>query len=1024
MSGPQTANSNLLSSRLIAAALGAAAVLLSQVLSCNHPPPTGPANVSLTVSGKITANNVASKGVTVQLSGDKTASAVTDSLGDYSFTDLGNGLYSIKPSQSGFSFNPGDIQVELAGASRGSLDFKMVQQAPQLVVQKDKIDFGSLQIGASRQVKLGLSNIGLRSLTISTFTFSSAVFSGGTPNLTILSDSLVYVTLTFKPAATGLVSGELTIASNDPSTPAQKITLTGTGIAGVKPAIQASQASLDLGSVQIGSGSTAKLTLTNTGSDILHLSSVTTTNKIFSVDVPSLAIASGRSLDLTVTFTPADTGKKSAQLTVVSDATNSPSLNVALSGTGFKSLPSSIKVEPADLDFGNVYLDSLASRDLKITNTGSDSLLITLLRITGTGFSTSQSGSAIIGPQKSATFTIFFRGTNLGISTGRLTIFNSDPQQVSLDVPLKARLINIPPATVRVHPDSLAFGTVNVGSVGQNAFWVVNPNPVPLNILNITFSDSNFSTQQTALQVPAGDSVQLTVNYTPEAAGALLAQMTISTDAVDNPSIQIGLSGTGFQPVTGKIALGAGQIDFGTASIGQTLIASLTVGNTGDGRLFLSGASIDLPVFTVSQPPDSLEPGGSTTLELQFTPAVLGSARGALVITNSDPDQRLAKVILLGAGIDTSALLPLMQLSQRTLDLGPVIQNLTGTTLLTVSNIGKDTLRVTDIRTSLIEFSANPKQFAVAPSQTLDVTVSFTPFGTGPLTGGLVIFSNDQLRKQDTLTVKGTGVTESGQSGSAEVFINGGTFLMGFSGEIEPVRAVTVSSFYMEANEATNEQFKQFMDAGGYNRIELWTTEGWTWRTTVRDQGFDPDNPRPRFWGTGAAPWESDPYSNRPNSPVVGVSWYEASAYAKYRNKSLPTETQWEYAARGVEGRIYPWGNVWQPGNLNHGQERSPYYDESDGFRYAAPVGSYPSGATPTGLSNMAGNVMEWCLDWYADYNPNETFNPKGPASGLYRVIRGGSWNGSILYCRAFHRNNSESKLRYKDCGIRLVRSF
>src|SRR3990172_1510944 len=94
---PWKAKADFFSSRVIAAALGAAAVLLYQVLSCNHPPPTGPANVSLSVSGKITANNVPSKGVAVQLSGDKTASAVTDSLGGYSFTELGNGLYSIKP---------------------------------------------------------------------------------------------------------------------------------------------------------------------------------------------------------------------------------------------------------------------------------------------------------------------------------------------------------------------------------------------------------------------------------------------------------------------------------------------------------------------------------------------------------------------------------------------------------------------------------------------------------------------------------------------------------------------------------------------------------------------------------------------------------------------------------------------------------------------------------------------------------------------------------------------------------------
>ena len=156
----------------------------------------------------------------------------------------------------------------------------------------------------------------------------------------------------------------------------------------------------------------------------------------------------------------------------------------------------------------------------------------------------------------------------------------------------------------------------------------------------------------------------------------------------------------------------------------------------------------------------------------------------------------------------------------------------------------------------------------------------------------------------------------------------------------------------------------------------------------------------------------------------MGVSWYEAAAYARYRGKQLPTEAQWEYAARGQAGRIYPWGDQDTPALSNHGQSRSPYYDISDGFRETAPVGSFPGGATPEKIYDLAGNVMEWCRDWYDDYNPAETFNPSGPSTGLERVIRGGSWRGSMLFIRGFHRNRSTQNIRYQDGGIRLVRNF
>lgn len=1010
-------------SKIIAVALTLAASLAAVFLACDRKPPLGP-GAAFTISGKITLNGSPAAGVEVNLVGENSATTFTDSTGNYDFSELVNGLYALKPVRSNFIFNPENVEVRLSGASLADQDFTMLLVAPRLVMQKETINFGEVDVGSSKGIDLALSNLGEAQLTVSQFAFSNNEFSGPTAQQIIPPDSLVYVTVNFRPTSTELVTGTLNITSNDPGTPTKTINLSGRGILKGAAQIAAEPQTLNFGFVQVGSSSLSKVNLKNSGSEILHIKSVATSNQAFRYAIPSMTLAVGRSIEMAVSFTPSDTGTKTAQLTINTDAVNNPSLNIGLSGIGIVILPSSVQVTPAAVDFETVLLDSLAERELRITNTGTDSLIITAFVISGAGFSTTFGEGKIIPPQGSETYKIRFLGTSVGEKSGTLTIFNSDPQSLEFNVPLRAVAAYAPPEEIRLEPAALDFGEVNIGSASQQGFWVINPTNVPLEVQSVSSSNPSFSVEAGAFTVPAGDSSLINVTFSPVAEGPVEGLVTLNTNVAGGAEASVNVSGVGFMPITGTLEIATDKLDFGAVMLGQISSLTLTVSNTGEGEIIVSGTSTDDPAFTASIETDNIAPGASADLLIDFTPQHIGGISAKLLIESNDPELPTASIALTGAGVDTTAEEPLMTISPRFVEIGEVMLSLTGSQAMTIGNIGKDTLHVTNIRASRVDFDADPKKLAVPPGLSQTVNVFFTPFGLDEITGSLVISSDDQARPKDTVQVSGIGVEQSSELTDRDILINGGTFLMGKTGEFEPVRVVKVSTFYMDKYEVTNLEFKVFMDAGGYNRTEFWTPEGWQWRMTSKLDNFNPQDPRPRYWGTGDAPWESDPYSNLPASPVIGVSWHEAYAYARFRKRSLPTEAQWEFVARGTKGRTYPWGDFWFNTYTNHGKSRSPYYDESDGFKFTAPVGNYLEGATPEGIHHLAGNVWEWCRDWFGEYNPNDTINPQGPSTGLEKVVRGGSWNGSILFSRTFHRNKSQPHRRYKDGGIRLVKSF
>ena len=300
-------------------------------------------------------------------------------------------------------------------------------------------------------------------------------------------------------------------------------------------------------------------------------------------------------------------------------------------------------------------------------------------------------------------------------------------------------------------------------------------------------------------------------------------------------------------------------------------------------------------------------------------------------------------------------------------------------------------IKVAEVDSSQMMFTNSKGQIALTIKKIIDPSKDNTIVLTPYFENYRLLYDQPITRLKVELLPKGTAISpESVRDSTPMRIVSAGEVELGSREDDEiaeqdeiPRQKVWVDEFLVDIHEVTNKQYRKFMQETNYQS-------------------------EPKYW--------HDPRFNQDDQPVVGISWVDAQAYAQWSGKRLPTEAEWEKGAAGPTGLKYPWGN-----EFNAEAAVSSFNSQQ-----SQDIGSHPQGKSPYGLLDMAGNVWEWCLDWY-DPDMRKKMkgerNPQGPPSGLERVVKGGSWRDGKEALRCANRMGLDPSTRSSVVGFRCARS-
>lgn len=743
--------------------------------SKTQPTPTASFQVSLSsVSfGKVPVGKATTQNLSVTNNGNVAVNITQATISNPQFSLSGMtlpmglatgqaGVFSVSVDPTAAGTVTGTLTLQGDGGSSPAvvnLSATAAASQPQLSLSSNTVSFGAVSVGSTGTSNLVISNTGTADLTISVLTLSGADFgiSGITTPKTISAGQNAPVSLTFKPAIAGVVSGSMTITSNDPTTPTAVVSLSGTGSSTALGQLSPNPASVNFGNVSIGSSASQQITLTNTGNASAQISSITVSGTGYSLSGASTpaTVAASQTLSFTAKFAPSVVGNAAGTVTVTSNASGSP-LTITLSGAGVQS---GLGISPASFNFGSVVDGQTKTQAFTLTNTGTASLTITQVTASGTGYSVSGlTTPATVAVGQSTTVTAQFSPTTAGTLAGTLSISSNapgSPATVSLTGTGVAGTVTMTPT-----PSSVAFGNVQAGSSGSQSLSIKNTGNSNVTISQVTVSAKDVSVTgiSTPVTLTPTQTTSMTVKFSPTSSETVSGNVTVSNTL--GASAVIPVTGTGVQAA---LSITPSSFSFGNVAIGTTDSQTVQLSNTGTAALTVSQVSVTGSAFSTTglTLPLTLNPGQASTFNAQFSPTSTGGASGSLTITSNAPGSP-ATVALTGTGAAATLVL---SLSSNSFSFGNVNIGSSSTQTETITNTGNANVQITGISVSGSGYSLTGAGTPVGLSagQKLTFSVIFSPTVAGSAAGTVTVTSN-AAGSPASISLSGTGVTPTAYS--------------------------------------------------------------------------------------------------------------------------------------------------------------------------------------------------------------------------------------------------------------------
>jgi hypothetical protein len=427
------------------------------------------------------------------------------------------------------------------------------QSLGQLSATPASISFGNVQIGASQNQTDMLTNIGQSKVTISQMTVNGAGFaaSGLTLPLTLTPGQSVNFNVVLDPKSAGSVSGSIALTNDGSSSPVT-VSLSGTGVAAGN--LTTNPSSLTFSNVQVGTSQTQTETLKNTGGTSLTVTAASASGPGFSITGLSLplTLAPNQSSTFGVQFAPGSAGTSNGTLSITVSG-SSTTVDVALSGTGVT--PGALTATPASMSFSGVTAGTTQTQTESVQNTGGTNVTISQVTVAGTGFSISSLGTPVtLTPGQSVSFTVTFAPQSSGNYSGSVAVA-SNGSNPTLSVSLSGTATGPAPGQLSVSPTTINVGSVTVGTSGtQTGTLSATGASVTVSAASVGNSEFNISGLAYPVTIPAGQSAQFTVTFTPQASGVASTSASFTSNASNTPT-GATLTGTGVAAPVHTVAL-------------------------------------------------------------------------------------------------------------------------------------------------------------------------------------------------------------------------------------------------------------------------------------------------------------------------------------------------------------------------------------------------------------------------------------------------------------------------------------